>query len=497
MYSCQDLGVQNKTAPDRVRALSNPGDVEKLIASTFQEYWGRTQTSGTSINTMPLIADEMSGTYANNAALEMSSEPRTALNNSPTSDAHETGRYQWYAWYGALSSANEGLAAIDGGLEIIDEDGNDNTPRAVGFAKFMQGVSLGYIGMLFDQGSITDENTNLENEQELAYKPYPEVIDASLEKLDAAIDYMETSSFSLPNDWMLGAPLSNDELARVSSSFAARVMVYGARTPAERNALDWDKVLSYIDNGITEDFNIVMEYPDLTSSYHYRAQTGSSYRAHADNKLVGPADTSGAYQNWLNSDLNDREAFLIYTPDRRITSHGDSAETDGKYFRSASYGLNRTERGIYHNSYYQWYRRDGVWWEGPHALIQKAEMDLFKAEALVQIGGAANLQEAADLVNKTRVANGELAPVTVDGVPAGSAPVMADGSPGSLLDAIYYERMIELAGTDALRAYLDRRGSGTLTEGTFYHFPVPGRELQTLGIPLYTYGGVGNEGSAE
>ena len=96
----------------------------------------------------------------------------------------------------------------------------------------------------------------------------------------------------------------------------------------------------------------------------------------------------------------------------------------------------------------------------------------------------------------TRVSNGELAPVTVSGVPNGSAPVMEDGSPGSLLDAIYYERMIELAGTDAVRAYLDRRGSGTLTPGTFYHFPVPGRELQTLGLPIYTFGG-NQAGSAE
>ncbi|MTI89624.1 MAG: RagB/SusD family nutrient uptake outer membrane protein [Balneolaceae bacterium] len=496
LTSCQDLSVQNKTAPDRERALSNPGDVEKLIASTFQDYWGRTQTSGTSINTMPLIADEMTGTYANNAALEMSSEPRTPYNNSPTSAAHETGRYQWYAWYAALSSANEGLGAIDEGLEIIDEDDNDNTARAVGFAKFMQGVSLGYLGMIFDQAAITDEHTDLEDPASLEYKPYPQVLDASFAKLESAIDFMENNSFTLPSDWMPGAPLTNDELARVAYSFAARFKVYGARTPEERQAIDWNQVISYVDKGIVDDFNIILEWPDLYSMYLYRAQNSGSYRAHADYKLVGPADTSGAYQDWLNADLNSKEPFLIYTPDRRITAHGDTAETDGKYFRYREEGITKAERGIYHNSYYQWYRRSGNYWEGPHALIQKTEMDLLKAEALVRLGGDANIAEAIDLVNKTRVQNGELKPISASGVPAGSAPVMGDGSPGSLLDAIYYERMIELAGTDALRAYLDRRGSGTLTPGTFYQFPVPGRELQTLGLPIYTFGG-GGAGSAE
>ena len=57
--------------------------------------------------------------------------------------------------------------------------------------------------------------------------------------------------------------------------------------------------------------------------------------------------------------------------------------------------------------------------------------------------------------------------------------------------------MLECAGTDALRAYLDRRGSGTLTTGTFYQFPVPGRELQSLGMEIYTFGGVGNDGAAQ
>jgi hypothetical protein len=39
--ACMDLTVPNNNNPDRVRATSTPGDVETLIASTFQRWWPR------------------------------------------------------------------------------------------------------------------------------------------------------------------------------------------------------------------------------------------------------------------------------------------------------------------------------------------------------------------------------------------------------------------------------------------------------------------------
>ena len=43
---------------------------------------------------------------------------------------------------------------------------------------------------------------------------------------------------------------------------------------------------------------------------------------------------------------------------------------------------------------------------------------------------------------------------------------------------------------------LARLGARTLPEGTPIHFLIPGRELQTLRLPLYTFGGPGGQGSA-
>jgi hypothetical protein len=96
------------------------------------------------------------------------------------------------------------------------------------------------------------------------------------------------------------------------------------------------------------------------------------------------------------------------------------------------------------------------------------------------------------------VANGELPPVTIDGPPEGAncVPKKVTGACGSLWDALQHERNMELAVTDGAMMWWHARGVGTLQEGTLIHFPVNGLELENLGLPIYTYGGAGNPGSA-
>jgi hypothetical protein len=125
--------------------------------------------------------------------------------------------------------------------------------------------------------------------------------------------------------------------------------------------------------------------------------------------------------------------------------------------------------------------------------VTVTEMDLIRAEALVRLGRAA---EAVPLINKTRVANGQLPPVTIDGppdepgcVPRKYMPGLTQGQCGSLWDALRYEKRIEMAGVDPTVAYFDARGWQTLVENTFVHFPVPGREREIQERPIYTYGG--------
>jgi len=122
-------------------------------------------------------------------------------------------------------------------------------------------------------------------------------------------------------------------------------------------------------------------------------------------------------------------------------------------------------------------------------------MDLLKAEALIRLGRAS---EAVPLINKSRVANGELPPVTIDGPPdePGCVPRKLDGRCGSLWDALRYEKRIEGFAVSGVVAFFDARGWQMLPQHSILQLPVPGRELATLREPSYTFGGPGGESSA-
>src|SRR5262245_3199875 len=144
--ACQDLDVVNTNAPDRDRALSQPTDVETLIASTWRDLWTRWQNNDVTYNLFPVVSDAFTATYANNAALELSSEPRVAFNNNPLSDAHGVARASWEGFLKAVSSANDGLAAIEQGLVIrtATPAGTpiaDNTARARIFAMMNRSIA--------------------------------------------------------------------------------------------------------------------------------------------------------------------------------------------------------------------------------------------------------------------------------------------------------------------------------------------------------------------
>jgi hypothetical protein len=68
---------------------------------------------------------------------------------------------------------------------------------------------------------------------------------------------------------------------------------------------------------------------------------------------------------------------------------------------------------------------------------------------------------------------------------------------GTLIQALMYERLLEIAGLDDIIGYADSRGWGRLPRGTFIHLPIPGRELEALGLPNYSFGGVGGPGSTQ
>lgn len=133
--------------------------------------------------------------------------------------------------------------------------------------------------------------------------------------------------------------------------------------------------------------------------------------------------------------------------------------------------------------------------QGFFALVNMDSQGRFIVDALIRLNRA---DEAVPLINRTRVANGQRPPVTVAGPPddANCVPRKVMGACGSLWDALMHERNLENMAIESATMWWDFRGLNRLMEGTPVHFPVSGIELENLGLPLYTFGGVGGKGAA-
>jgi hypothetical protein len=454
---------------------------------------------------MPTIADVGTATYANNASLKLSSEPRVAFQNSQTAEEHGIARYQWYDWYEMLSNANDALIAIEGGIEIIDETSGRNTAtQTKALAKLFQGASLGYISTLFDQVVVATEATDIEDPDALALKPYTEGVEQAQASLEEAIQLA-----GQVGEWYNGGPwatlwegipvVTSEMIIRVAHSHAARLEILSARGPEESANLNWNRILNHIDNGIQEDWIHGVSQQGQRASYWYRYRnTTSTFVGRTDSYMIGQADVSGNYQAFINTPITERERFLVTSPDARVVTDSDPT-SDGLYFgyRESTRGF-RPERGLYHFSFYQYERypqRSSSYRVGEVPLYTVDEMNLYRALAAFRTG---NLGQAAELANITRVGNGGLPPLTAAGVPEAPdcVPKTKSGQCGSLEQAIQYEFLVELQLLNCLYPYLTRRMFGTLTPGTFTQLPIPARELETLGLDIYTCGGPNGESSA-
>jgi hypothetical protein len=531
--ACQDLDIMNENEPDTNRALGEPGAVENVIRTAFL-IWYNNFDNGDVYNYYPIAADEMTATFTNNNVMS-AFEPRAVIKNLPLNTAEQwIQRGLWDAWNSAVANTNDGLRIIRGGMKIMTVNPDqttptDNTERAAVWAKFVQGLALGYVALGIDRAASATEDTIIPTvyAEQIAWerntmRPYTDVMAVAINSMDQAIARLDAApDFTVPPIWVSGSAsggnsLTKAQLRQVINTFAARLLVYNARTPQERAAVNWQKVLTYTQNGLTFDFGPTLVTGTLESTYHDRIQANSRMRA--DYRLIGPADVSGAYQAWAAKPITQRDRFDIVTPDRRIT--GPNPNSAGAYFRYRCTTLQGTtgcathdnngfdvNRGLGYFSTYQWRRYGGQFRDGRQNVVLSADENrLLRAEAMFRTG---DLQGAADLINVSRTRNvligttsyPGLPAVTVSGVPASTetapcVPRTVQGACGSLMDALRYERQIELAGTDPVRAWMDYRGFGQLLDGTPVHMPIAARYLVTLQIPFYTFGGVGGEGGA-
>jgi len=323
---------------------------------------------------------------------------------------------------------------------------------------------------------------------------------------DRAIAGSAGQTWAIPTEFTPGMSLTAAKFNAMANTMAARTLAYNARNAAENTATDWARVLKYANAGISvgTPFNLQIQgdggnsWYDITKGYGDLAD-GSWVRV--DQRIIQEAASNPQPTEWTSTTA---PAFATI-PDLRF-SHGTpnaqgNIEQDGADFWFEAAVPYAVARGVYFWS--QWaharYIDHSYYVDTPFLTIAPyvlaAENDLLIAEGLIRTGG--DLTRAASLINKTRVGRG--------GLPA----VTAATSKNELLGAIFYERDVELFDSGASQGWFDRRridptvtynglaigniwaskGGSNLQKGTPRHLPIPAKELETLAMKVYTYGG--------
>jgi hypothetical protein len=507
------LDVKNENDPETERVLATASDVEALIRDAFLQA-KRPLLSAEGINMqLASVAFENSAMAANFGMIERSAFPRGAIINTASSQFAAEYFDTWGGEYGAIRAVSDALTRIEEGLTL----GNPvNDARMQAFGKFVLGFAHAVLAITYDQASIYDETDPIPSSTvpPKPLVPYTEVMEAALGYMDEAIEIAEANpSMSFPADWM-GVPVSQSRFIQIVNSFKARYRTQVARTPVERDQVDWNAVIDEVDAGITTDYAVV----DDDDRWDFWMHDYTSFQgpwAQVPYFISGMADTSGAYETWMATPIGERTAFVIASPDRRFprgatlevqsqTNVDEEFINAGSQIRAKSNatgegGWTNSERGTWRWSHYlderflDYYIASNTGVAIP--VITVTEMDLLKAEAYIRTDQPAL---ALPLINKTRVDEGGLPPATLLGAQGqGNAcvPQLPNGSCGDLLETLKWEKRRSQFMTVFGGWYFDSRGWGDLPLGTFLHYPVPARELEVRELPLYTFGG-GGTGSA-
>ena len=459
----KDLEVENKNDPDRETALSDPLDVRTIGISGFYNWFMANNSSISPRIAMWVMADQGTCSWANSGMYHLSSEPRVTFNNSVTYTYANIFETYYGDLYANLMMMNSVLEKLHEGMIIINDEGQDDTEMIRAASYFIQGLSLGYLGLVYDKAFIMKEYTDFNT---VTTSPYMDVIEAAIVSLDSVVKICNKPgvSFILPVNYINGSEYSNDELEELANSFATRFLVYAPRNKAENDQIDWNRVLTYANDGLTKDLAPYMDGSNWNSWFrHYTVRPGW---ARIDCRIINLMDPNYPWR-FPDNGQNPQQA------------DSDDKRFDIDFVYSAQNNM-KPERGYYHYSNYEYVRyplsistNTG---ESPDYLV--AENDLFRAEALTNLGDIAG---AVQLINEgTRVTRGDLVPLN------------ENISREELLEAIYYERDIELIQTGFGIAFFDMRRRDMLQYGTMLHFPIPGKDLMAMELPEYTFGGEAN-----
>lgn len=485
--ACADLEVTNPNAPDVERALASAEDVKNLAISTINS-WYLTSTHVEPYLAASATADMLTANYGNFGMRFNNLEPRVAYENLSAGGDREVARVPWDRNYGTLGAANDALRAFGSGVALSSAA---ETAKYKNLAMFSQAASFMNLALWFDKAFIVDETFDPSGPRP-ELQPYTAVSAAALAKWEALIAASagNTATYTQAELPMVGN-LTGAKINRLANTFAALTMAYTPRNATENAAVNWAKVATLADKGIGTGsagtpFDMYVK-GDLTNWWSYINYYGNEHSwTRTDHRLINLMD--GTTPPKFNGTVPPKGT----SPDARY-------ESDFQYCQASNPPQTSTVpscttpvlgdpgRGIYMQSV--WFHRrhahharttSGTRGQTAVPYILAAESDLIRAEALIRSGGSKTT--AATLINNSRVTRGNLPALT--GAETNAV----------LLTAIDYERQVELFHSNGLDLQRARQGlTARLQTGTFRHLPIPAKELETLGLPIYTFGGPGNE----
>jgi hypothetical protein len=533
LSACNDpLEVENTNNPDIATVLRLPRDVESLTGRLYQNVHAATMTSadlaGTAdpnnIYPMMLTMGLENVSQLNNYGMgPRGSLPRSFIDNARGNSFQVEHLRNFQRGQNAAQTATAVIEKLLDSSFTIGSAAADT--RAKSFAYFGLATALGNVALAYDSAAIARP---FQGDSVPPLVDYKDVMAAAIADLDTAQTFAESAAFtgSIPAAWLAAsADVSKANYIRLIRSYKARFRAQVARTPEERAAVDWAKVIADATNGITGDFTLQLT-PTGGWNYQWIVQHFASSTWHGMTPyIIGMADTTATrFDTWLSTPRDSRVPFLINTPDKRFPPGADraaqlaastlAATAAGQYFRNRPAGEDQLG-AAWQNNFYEHYRwrslfeaaRVGSW-----VTYSKAENDMYAAEGYIRTG---NIPAAVALINASRTlprVGLPPIPATISrtaGVPdaaggsAGCVPRVPDPTRGfivskcgDVVEAMKWESRMESAYAAYAAWYMNGRGWGDLPEGTAIHFPVPFQEADARDVPFKNVGGVGQPGGA-
>jgi hypothetical protein len=510
----QDLTVENLGNPDVARVFATGPSIEATIASAYQTVHNATTNQALWPEALMHGLEQYSSLNNFNMGVRVAI-PRAPIVNS-------NGSPSVFTEFSALSRearlAVEALDALDKYVksgQTLGTAGQDMRARAFGF--FGAATSLGWMALIYDSAAVV--GTGMPSDSIPPLSGAADVMKAAIAMLDSAYAYTTnpvasgTGGFPLPTAWMSTTnAMPAADFGKLIRSYRARFRAGVARTPAQRAAVDWAKIIDDTENGIAADYlpnvggNTGWSIGDISQIYVDPGWGQISLM------YMGMADVSGGYANFIATPLATRNGyFLVQTPDKRWPAGATraaqiSASVQPTSVSSRPYISNRSVADIpgdgWGVSYYDFFRFKYIRNssnQGLYPAFMKSENDLLAAEAYIRTG---DIAKAAAKIDLTRVPSGlpalsgvvtsatQAVPGDTQCVPqVPQGPGFNTVACGTIMEAMKYEKRMETALTSFGRWWIDSRGWGDLITNTVLEYPVPYQEMQARQKPSYNLGG--------